>query len=233
MEVKEWNPLDPINPLSVNRFQRSILLIAQYKYFEYCSGDCIFQLWSSMQDHAVMVLLLNPVGSFISNPMFCTTEVPASKGQWPANIFCVVHTGWSVWINLIELDFPQYRSLTCSQSQMKSAQNVAVRDTTVPWRVADRVSIVHHSSRDVLHKNSRRNEKPRVQGPFRPGSALGPGASGLPYSSYCTPPVCVPEIIRGLPVLRYNNQLEHKNNHGRFSCEGDFDGCEIVVGVSL
>ena len=35
------------------------------------------------------------------------------------------------------------------------------------------------------------------------GSALRPGASELPY--YCTPPVCVPAVLRGLVVWRYNN----------------------------
>ena len=35
------------------------------------------------------------------------------------------------------------------------------------------------------------------------GSALGPGASGLPY--YCTPPVTVPGVLGGLAVWRHNN----------------------------
>jgi len=35
------------------------------------------------------------------------------------------------------------------------------------------------------------------------GSALGPGASGLPY--YCTPFVTVPDVIGGLPVWRRHN----------------------------
>jgi len=35
------------------------------------------------------------------------------------------------------------------------------------------------------------------------GSALGPGAIGLPY--YCTPPVCVPAVLEGLVVWRHNN----------------------------
>ena len=30
-------------PLRVNRFQKSVLLIAQYKYFKSCSGDFILQ----------------------------------------------------------------------------------------------------------------------------------------------------------------------------------------------
>jgi len=34
------------------------------------------------------------------------------------------------------------------------------------------------------------------------GSAFEPGASGLPY--YCTPPVCVPDVIVALPVCRQN-----------------------------
>jgi len=32
------------------------------------------------------------------------------------------------------------------------------------------------------------------------GSAFEPGASGLPY--YCTPPVCVPDVIGALAVWR-------------------------------
>jgi len=39
---------------------------------------------------------------------------------------------------------------------------------------------------------------------FYCGSALGPGASGLPY--YCTPPVCIPDVIRGVAVWRHNNK---------------------------
>ena len=34
------------------------------------------------------------------------------------------------------------------------------------------------------------------------GSALGPGASGLP----CTPPVTVPDVIEGLAVWQHNNK---------------------------
>jgi len=33
--------------------------------------------------------------------------------------------------------------------------------------------------------------------------AFEPGASGLPY--YCTPPVCVPDVIGALVVWRQNN----------------------------
>jgi len=34
------------------------------------------------------------------------------------------------------------------------------------------------------------------------GSALGPGASGLPY--YCAPRVCIPAVLEGLAVWRHN-----------------------------
>ena len=40
------------------------------------------------------------------------------------------------------------------------------------------------------------------------GSALGPGASGLPY--YFTPPVTVPDVIGGLVVWQHNNQKKKK-----------------------
>ena len=36
------------------------------------------------------------------------------------------------------------------------------------------------------------------------GSAFEPGASGLRY--YCTPPVCIPDVIRGVAVWRHNNK---------------------------
>ena len=36
------------------------------------------------------------------------------------------------------------------------------------------------------------------------GSALGPGASGLPY--YCAPLVCVPNVQGGLAVWRFYKQ---------------------------
>jgi len=36
------------------------------------------------------------------------------------------------------------------------------------------------------------------------GSASEPGASGLPY--YCTPPVCVPDVIGALAVWRHKKK---------------------------
>ena len=57
-------------PFQVNRFQKSILLIVQYKYSKSCSEDFVLKnptkIWSSAQDHAVLHLLLNTVGFFIS-----------------------------------------------------------------------------------------------------------------------------------------------------------------------
>ena len=40
------------------------------------------------------------------------------------------------------------------------------------------------------------------------GSAFEPGASRLPH--YCTPPVCVPDVIGGLVVWRHNNKENQK-----------------------
>jgi len=79
---------DPINNLcspAGNRFQKNILLIVQYKYLKSCSEDLFSRIWSSAQDYAVLVLLLNP-GGFSFPPdqydqaeMFCTTVVPVPK----------------------------------------------------------------------------------------------------------------------------------------------------------
>ena len=61
-------------------------VIVQYKDLKSCSGD-FYSPESDQptaQDHAVLVLLPNPVGFFISNcswEMFCTTVVPISKGH--------------------------------------------------------------------------------------------------------------------------------------------------------
>ena len=69
-------------PLLVNRFQKSILLIVQYKYSKSCSGDLILQNLST-QDHAELVLLLNLIVFFVSArtkwwaEIFCSIEVPA------------------------------------------------------------------------------------------------------------------------------------------------------------
>ena len=48
-----------------NRFQKSILLIVQYKYLKSCSKDLYPKIWFSAQDHAVLLILLNLVGFFI------------------------------------------------------------------------------------------------------------------------------------------------------------------------
>jgi len=57
-------------PFQVNIFQRSILLIVQYKYLKSCSEDLIVKnptkIWFSAQDPAVLLLILNIVGFFIS-----------------------------------------------------------------------------------------------------------------------------------------------------------------------
>jgi len=52
--------------LQVNRFQKFILLIVQYKYLKSCSKDFSPRIWSSAQDYAVLGLLLNLVVFWIS-----------------------------------------------------------------------------------------------------------------------------------------------------------------------
>jgi len=47
------------------------------------------------------------------------------------------------------------------------------------------------------------------------GSAFEPGASGLP--NYCTPLVCVLDIIGGLSVFRHNNK-KNRNQSVQFPC---------------
>ena len=44
-------------------------------------------------------------------------------------------------------------------------------------------------------------------------SAFEPGTSGLPY--YCTPPVCVPDVIGGLALWRHNNNKKKKRHFAR------------------
>ena len=57
-------------PFQVNRSNKSILLIVQYKYLKSFSEDFILKnptkIGSSAQDHAVLHSLLNIVGFFIS-----------------------------------------------------------------------------------------------------------------------------------------------------------------------
>jgi len=48
------------------------------------------------------------------------------------------------------------------------------------------------------------------------GSAFEPGASWLPH--YCTPPVCVPDVIRGLAVWRHTNKKK-KGPDGQISSQ--------------
>ena len=57
-------------PFQVNICHKSILRILQYKYLKSCSEDFILknptEIWFSAQVHAVLLLLLNIVGFFIS-----------------------------------------------------------------------------------------------------------------------------------------------------------------------
>jgi len=65
-------PPDPINHVYSlpNIFHKSILLILEYKYLKSYSKDFILKyptkIWFSAQDHAVLLLLFNIVGLFIS-----------------------------------------------------------------------------------------------------------------------------------------------------------------------
>ena len=60
------------------------------------------------------------------------------------------------------------------------------------------------------------------------GCALGPGASRLLY--YCTPLVCVPDVIGALAVWRHDthqkkiNQIQYKNNY--------YFGCVFLIHVA-
>ena len=54
-------------PLQVIRFHKSMILIVPYKYLKSCSEDFIFKNLILLQDHAVLRLLLNIVGFFISD----------------------------------------------------------------------------------------------------------------------------------------------------------------------
>jgi len=84
-------------PLQVNRFQKSILLIVQYKYLKSCSGDFILQNLILHTRSCGLVLLLNLVGFFISTwPSWsggivlyrsCTNSEGASRRGQPLNIF--------------------------------------------------------------------------------------------------------------------------------------------------
>jgi len=68
-----------------------------YKYLKPVLEILLSRIWSSAQDHAVLGLILNLGGVFISNrpswsvEMFCTAVVPVPKGHlggWsPQNIF--------------------------------------------------------------------------------------------------------------------------------------------------
>jgi len=94
-------------PFQVNIFQKSILLIVQYKYVKSFSEDSILknptEIWSSAQDHAVLHLSLNMVGFFISArqksawwkwfvPQLYQLRRGISEG--PAlKYFCMIHRG--------------------------------------------------------------------------------------------------------------------------------------------
>ena len=96
-------------PLQVNRFQKSILLIVQYKplkvfYLSFSTNIenpvrkiSFSRIWSSTQDYEVLVLLLNPIGILISawpissdsKDLYwrCTSNKKASRRGRPLNIF--------------------------------------------------------------------------------------------------------------------------------------------------
>ena len=49
----------------------------------------------------------------------------------------------------------------------------------------------------------------QIQGPLQECRSIRPGASGLPY--YCTPRVCVPDVIALLAVWRHNKPKPKKS----------------------
>jgi len=73
-------------PLQVNRFQKNILLIVQYKYLKSCSGDFyspesdlphkIMRYWFY---HSTELVCSFPPDHAGQVEMFCTTVVPVSK----------------------------------------------------------------------------------------------------------------------------------------------------------
>ena len=86
-----------------NRFQKSFLLIVQHTYLKSRSEDLFSKIWFSAQDHAVLHLLLNIVGFFISarqESVGWKSCVPEGY-QFPRGIsvgpalkhFCMIHRG--------------------------------------------------------------------------------------------------------------------------------------------
>ena len=96
-------------PLQVNRFQKSILLIVQYKYSKSCSE--VLSHWFSAQDHVVLRLFLNIVGFFISawqksakRKSFVPQLYQLRKGfsQGPAlKYFFMIHKGGRIHADFI------------------------------------------------------------------------------------------------------------------------------------
>jgi len=89
--VVKWNrPTQSIIyvPLQLNRFQKSMLLIVQYKYSKSCSGDFILQnviLRTRSCSTGLITqhswLLHFHLTEIFQTEFFCNTIVPASKGH--------------------------------------------------------------------------------------------------------------------------------------------------------
>ena len=58
------------------------------------------------------------------------------------------------------------------------------------------------------YHNTYQHDRFWVQGPLRGSCSNWPGVSGLPY--YRTPPMTVPDVIRGLAVWRHNTKQKQK-----------------------
>ena len=120
------------DPFRVNRFQRSILLIVQYKYLKknHVPEILFSKIWSPAQDHAVLVLLLNVVVLFISIDhaglieFFCTTVLAVSHLSRRAHKYLyMIHrvgrtSGWQAWgqTQPIQLHCSMwYRTTACTE----------------------------------------------------------------------------------------------------------------------
>jgi len=59
-----------------------------------------------------------------------------------------------------------------------------------------------------------------------------PGASGLPY--YCTPPVCVPDVIGALAVWRQNiKKKKNERSLGSLACVAPYQTKNQVAAALL
>ena len=59
------------------------------------------------------------------------------------------------------------------------------------------------------------------------GSAYEPGGSGLPY--YCTPPVCVPDVLCAIPVWRLSTKKNQKKSESLSSADSSSDPEKVIT----